>query len=120
VSLAEAAPDCSAADHPPLRTRSPMRGCAFIASAMSSQRKVPNAAFTAARRASGPGYGRPPAMAWANALDSQHASTSRSAASGEAALNAASVEACGPGLTMRSIQSAGPARVIGTYRINHR
>jgi hypothetical protein len=97
-----------------------MRGCALIASAMSSQRKVPNTAFTSARSASGSGYGRPPAIARANALDSQHASTSRSAASAEAALNSASVEACGPGLTMRSIQSAGPARVIAAGGINHR
>jgi hypothetical protein len=87
---------------------------------MSSQLNALKAEFTASRRAAWPGYGRPSAIVRANALDSQHASTSRSAASGEATLNAASVEAWGPGLTMLNIQSAGPAHVIGAYRINHR
>ena len=39
-SVAAAAPDCSAADIPPRAARSPMRGCPFMLSAISSQLRV--------------------------------------------------------------------------------
>jgi len=71
-------------------------------STISSQLNVVKAAFTASRRAAGSGYGRPPAIIVANDADAQHASTPRSAASGGAALNAASVETCGSVLTTRT------------------
>jgi hypothetical protein len=71
-------------------------------SAISSQVNAWNAAFTASCKAAGFRYGRPPAIILANDPDAQHASTSRSAASDEAALKAASVEACGSVLTMRT------------------
>ena len=89
-------------------------------STISSQLNASNAAITASCKAAGSGYGRPPAIRRANDRDAQHASTSRSAASGEAALNAASVAACGVGAHHANIQSAGPAHVIAAYRINHR
>jgi hypothetical protein len=81
-----------------------MRGCAFKLSAISSQLNNLKAEFTASCRAAGSGYGRPPVIVRANDPDAQHASMSRSASSGEAALNAASVEACGPGLMRTSNQ----------------
>jgi len=70
-------------------------------SMISSQLSVAKAAFTVSRRAAGSGYGRPSAIIAASGADAQQASTSRSAASGRAALNAVSVEACGSVLTTR-------------------
>jgi hypothetical protein len=71
-------------------------------STISSQVNAPNAAFTASCKAARSRYGRAPTIILANDPDAQHASTSRSAASDEAALKAASVAACGPVLTMRT------------------
>ena len=48
-------------------------------SMMSSQLKVSNAVSIAVSSAAGSRYGRPPTIAFAKALDAQHASTSRSA-----------------------------------------
>jgi hypothetical protein len=81
-----------------------MRGCASRLSVISSQLNALKAEFTASCRAVASGYGRLPAIARANDPDAQHASMSRSASSDEAALNAASVEACGPGLMRTSNQ----------------
>jgi hypothetical protein len=108
ASPADAAPDCSAADHPPPGTRSPIRGCALRLSTISSQVNPSNAAFTASCRAAGSRYGRPSAIIPANDPDAQHASTSRLAASGEVALKAASVAACGSVLTMRTSNQPVP------------
>jgi len=71
-------------------------------STISSQLNVVKAAFTASRRAAGSGYGRPPTIIVASDADAQHASTPRSAASGGAALNAASGQTCGSVLTTRT------------------
>jgi hypothetical protein len=73
-----------------------------MASTMSSQVNAPKAASTASCKAAGSRYGRPPTIILANDPDAQQASTSRSAASDEAALKAASVEARGSALTMRT------------------
>ncbi len=81
-----------------------MRGCASKLSTISPQLNVLKAEFTASRRAAGSGYGRPSVIVQANDPDAQHASMSRSDSSGEAALNAASVKACGPGLMRTSNQ----------------
>ena len=79
-----------------------------MASTISSQLNAVNVAFTASRRAAGSRYGRPPAIAAANDADAQHASTSRSAASGGAALKAASVEVSGSVLIMRTSNQPVP------------
>jgi hypothetical protein len=71
-------------------------------STISPQLNAVKAVFTACQRAAGSGYGRPRAIIVANDADAQHSSTPRSAASGGAALNAASVEACGSVLTTRT------------------
>ena len=87
----------------------------LTASMRSSQLNALKTASTAVRRAVGPGYGRPSVIALANDPDAQHPSRSRSAASGEAALKAASVDSWRSGLTMRNIQSGGAAHVVGAY-----
>jgi len=55
ASLAAVAPDCSAADIPPRTARSPMRGCSFMASTISSQLRALNAASTEVSNASASG-----------------------------------------------------------------
>ena len=71
-------------------------------STISSQLKALNAASTAARTSAASRYGRPSAISFANDAEAQHASTSRSAACGDAALKAASVDPGGLGFAMRA------------------
>ena len=122
-SLAAAAPDCSAADIPRLAVLSPIRGCPFMLSTMSSQLKVSNAASMAASKAAASRYGRPAAIARANVLDAQHARTSRSASGTGAALNEPRVVdagGCELGFAMRTSNQGRPDCRTPPGKLNHR
>ena len=63
----------------------------------------------AASRAAASGYGRPPAMAFAKAVDPQQAKASRSASAARAALKDPRVtDACGLGLAIRTSNQGRP------------